>query len=466
MLSFLALMLLAMVCFGGMVATILLLIFPKTRQAGVALLIVGSIGSVVMIGMLSIHYMQAGRQEQEATISRAEVAGEAYARDAQRSAARARAGSVLKTESGRWLPTPAEPLAPEASNPIDPTPEPTDLSPVDEAVPTTTGDPLSIDIAVPADTRPGWVDAPRWDPNYDVYQKVVSVGPYLTREECEQALPDEFDRAVADYIAGQWGPNAALNVSLPAEHVRKRMIYGEWVETIQNPLDPSMRELLGPGSQGPMMRLYMLVQFDRNANELIQEQWRQVVVVDRLWYIGTVVAMLLALLAIAYVLLRVDTTTAGACRGRLAFGAVVAALVVAAGAYGMAVALGAPLEVEDTNADAEARLDPTPGRISATAESPGDAAQPFWANFRLSVGPMEVIISAVVAVYVLVLTVLSRARWAWCLGFIACFALAAAVTPADPLTLLLIAVPMCGLYTVAVFAYKAPRESVPTATEG
>ena len=89
----------------------------------------------------------------------------------------------------------------------------------------------------------------------------------------------------------------------------------------------------------------------------------------------------------------------------------------------------------------------------------GLAAGLSAADFPISVGPVELLIVAVATVYILLVTLLSRNRWAWMLGLIACFIAAALFSPADPLSMLLVVVPLCVMYTIAVFAWKAPRKS-------
>ena len=76
------------------------------------------------------------------------------------------------------------------------------------------------------------------------------------------------------------------------------------------------------------------------------------------------------------------------------------------------------------------------------------------------------LIVVVAACYVMLLTVLSKMRWAWTLGFIACFGVAAVMTPADPFSLLLVVMPLCALYTIAVFARRSGSAAVAAGAPG
>jgi Sec-independent protein secretion pathway component TatC len=48
-------------------------------------------------------------------------------------------------------------------------------------------------------------------------------------------------------------------------------------------------------------------------------------------------------------------------------------------------------------------------------------------------------------------------RWPWIAGLVGCFALAAIFTPADPASMLLVAVPLSVVYGLAVAVRRIPR---------
>jgi Sec-independent protein secretion pathway component TatC len=71
------------------------------------------------------------------------------------------------------------------------------------------------------------------------------------------------------------------------------------------------------------------------------------------------------------------------------------------------------------------------------------------------IGAIELGILVSVAAVVLVVTSFTSKRWLWASGLVGCVAFAVAVTPADPMSTLLFAVPCCGLYVLSAFAWNA-----------
>jgi sec-independent protein translocase protein TatC len=72
--------------------------------------------------------------------------------------------------------------------------------------------------------------------------------------------------------------------------------------------------------------------------------------------------------------------------------------------------------------------------------------------WQLSVGPAEIVILVAVAS---ILWLLGKQGRRWMIGIVPCFALAAAVTPADPLSMLIVALPLslalaCGVFLAPV----------------
>ncbi|MGA2031154.1 MAG: hypothetical protein ABSG68_02760 [Thermoguttaceae bacterium] len=160
--------------------------------------------------------------------------------------------------------------------------------------------------------RPAWVDA-RPGRVGDAYQMTTVVGPYSTRLECDQELPNYVQAALAGYTEICLGSEAASRVQLPWEELAP-VVKDQWEETVQV-------------SIGPMVQLHVLLDFDRNMQQRVKDQWRQVVVQRRLVYAGVGLAGVLALLALLYGGLRIDHATRGARRSRLAAAAVVLAAV-------------------------------------------------------------------------------------------------------------------------------------------
>lgn len=364
--------------------------------------------------------------------------------------------------------------------------------------------------AAPAPSRPSWVGAEPQQTG-DGYRMSILVGPYVRRSECDAALPAELQRAAADYIAHYLSPKAARRVRLSPNYVRDNIVKERWEEKVANPLDPKIRVLLEPEEKGPMTQLHALLQFDHKVNARLDELWQRAIVTERLWYLGTAVVTALALLCVLFTGLKVDLTTGGTCRGRLSVAGVAAVVLVVAGAW-MLLECAPPYPLAPYPA-APDPLTIIPSSFSTEHASHGRSAAGRvgigpWAAilpiglfllaafaglmvlilnkktraaglvllaiaglgglvvgsrvfdvFPMSVGPVEVIITAAATLYIILLTVLSRSRWLWILGMLVCFILAALLTPPDPLSMLLIVVLLCVLYTIGVFAWKAGRKS-------
>ncbi len=169
-------------------------------------------------------------------------------------------------------------------------------------------------------TRPEWVDA---SPHVlstsgsggvnDVYQMSISVGPYTSRAECEEKLPDELRRAVARYGELCLGQTVAP-VRLPPDALRQ-LIKAQWEETRQY-------------SVGPMTHLHVLLQFDRQIKDRVLDEYRRAVVDGRLKKIGGFLVAGLTLVTVAFGYLKIDLATGGAYRGRLRIVAAVAVLTL------------------------------------------------------------------------------------------------------------------------------------------
>ncbi|MHC4399138.1 MAG: hypothetical protein ACYTG0_05595 [Planctomycetota bacterium] len=218
------------------------------------------------------------------------------------------------------LPSPAEDSATETESEDDPTetvPKPTAEAPVAAAAGPT-----------PPEDRPDWVDAPPGKTD-GVYRMAVAVGPYVDEPDLDKGpLPDEIGKAVDKYIA-MYQPEAHRLVDLPDSDVRKSIMRGRWAESREFVISPEGQV---PEEHETMTEVHVLLEFDREANALIEDEWENVVVARRITAAGAVSAGVLLLLTGVWGYLKIDVATKGAYRGRLrlaAFGVIV--LVVALG---------------------------------------------------------------------------------------------------------------------------------------
>jgi hypothetical protein len=141
----------------------------------------------------------------------------------------------------------------------------------------------------PANARPAWVEA---SPQLvgDVYQMSISVAPYTTRKECDDHLPAALKEAVQNYIETCLGTPPEEEITLPHD-VLQRIVKEKWVE---------MRKY----DVGPMMHLHVLLQFDRKVKDQILAEHKNSIVVQRLANAGIGLGAVLAMIAGAYVSLK------------------------------------------------------------------------------------------------------------------------------------------------------------------
>jgi len=282
--------------FGGLVATVVLLIFPKTRAIGIALLVGGVLGIAMITAMRFIAVsptpvaMAPDRTHPRVDASIPVDATKEVEVEPAKPAAKPAVGTVEAT--GRAL---VKAIARDEKNPVAATP-------------------AAKPASAPAKKPPAWVGAP---PHVlgESYQKTIIVGPYPTRQDCDAELPNELQKELNRYVELCMGqPAGTTRVELPYEFLREEVVRGEWEETIQSP------------RVGQMTQLHVLLQFDRKVKDRILEERQRAVVAGRLWMTGGGLAAMLWLLAVMYGYLRIDLATGGAYRGRLRFAAILAIL--------------------------------------------------------------------------------------------------------------------------------------------
>ncbi len=178
--------------------------------------------------------------------------------------------------------------------------------------------------SAPAEERPEWVGTTPHKAD-GVYQMAVDVGPFSSRDECDEAAADVLRAAVDDYVATYLGSESRGRVRLPIDYVRSEIVEAEWEEQKQVRISPEGQI---PEEFVKMPRLHLLLEFDRAANSRIESEWSRVVVRERLLGVGTLAVLAFVLLGGLWSYLKIDLTTGGAYRGRLRLAA--AALVLTA----------------------------------------------------------------------------------------------------------------------------------------
>jgi hypothetical protein len=143
----------------------------------------------------------------------------------------------------------------------------------------------------------------------DVYQMTAKVGPYSTREECDEAQPAVLQEVVAEYAERYVGPGTTRGVRFSPEFLQQTV--GEvWEEKRMHDFGPGM-------GKRPMIQRYVLLRFDSEVNHQLKQQLRRAVIDRRLRYTGVGLAALLASLGLAFAYLKTNLATGGRYRGRL-----------------------------------------------------------------------------------------------------------------------------------------------------
>jgi hypothetical protein len=143
-----------------------------------------------------------------------------------------------------------------------------------------------------AKARPPWVEA---EPGLieEGYQKIVVVGPYSTEPECHRDIPGKLEEAVDEYAQSydsKLGPHLRItSETLRAE--QPRLVREEYAETISS-------------SVGPMRQIHLRLVFDRKFNRWLDQKLAQIVVVRRVGALAVGGGGVLALLGVAWLVLR------------------------------------------------------------------------------------------------------------------------------------------------------------------
>ncbi|HVA45628.1 MAG TPA: hypothetical protein VNH11_04510 [Pirellulales bacterium] len=151
----------------------------------------------------------------------------------------------------------------------------------------------------------------------NLYRTRITVGPYLSRTECENELPEALHKAVRAYAARLLGEEKAAHVALSDSYIDEHIVRGEWEERRQTTIDE-------------MIYLHELLEFDGDAKQRIEGSYRQAMVSERLAYTAAGGGALLGLLTILFAYLKLDTLTRGYYTGRLRLTATAAILALAA----------------------------------------------------------------------------------------------------------------------------------------
>jgi type II secretory pathway pseudopilin PulG len=342
------LVLIGMLLLGGIVLVVALMANRRTRPVGIVLLVVG--GGVAVLGVLAVLslwlYTARSREvalkqdRQQATVIRRSEA-EARARvghgPSWQPALRPPSENVGHvsnvpgtTES---CPTAEKPsgVLPAIGNSLAKAASETSLARASRSVrqsPSVLAAALralsrAIDkertrlAAVPAEPPkpPAWVDA---EPGMvdGAYQITAMVGPFATRQECDEAQPQALEEVAAQYVDQRLGRGVLRWLRPSPEYLRRHVVAATWEEERMTDFGPDI-------GRKPMLRRYVLLSFNKDVRDELTRR-------GRLCYAGYGLAAMLAALGLAFAYLKINLATGGRYRGRSRAAAIAVILAVIA----------------------------------------------------------------------------------------------------------------------------------------
>jgi hypothetical protein len=136
--------------------------------------------------------------------------------------------------------------------------------------------------------RPVWVDA-KEGLSEEGYQRVILVGPFSTEAECDREIPGKLEEAVDEYAQSydaKLGPRLHMKAATLRQE-QPRLVREAFSETVST-------------SVGPMRQTHLRVIFDRKFNRWLDQQLAQIVVIQRVKVLAVLGALVLAVLAAAW----------------------------------------------------------------------------------------------------------------------------------------------------------------------
>jgi hypothetical protein len=216
---------------------------------------------------------------------------------------------------------PAETVPSEAREiPLEPLAEGPAVADADQP-PAADGSPAAEEAApsgartVRAADRPSWIDQP---PRMvgRVHQRVISAGPYRTLEECYGELGTAASKAIGEFLVGHRDPlfgdlsdtpPTLADLGIDMDYVESQLSTARYEETLQ-------------ASFGEMQQVHLLLEFNATAQQDLHARWREHLRGAR--YVQTTLwaGIVFGGVAIAYLLLQIDSWTRGYYTKRLFLG--------------------------------------------------------------------------------------------------------------------------------------------------
>ncbi|MEX2308324.1 MAG: hypothetical protein WD738_12055 [Pirellulales bacterium] len=159
-------------------------------------------------------------------------------------------------------------------------------------------------------SRPAWVDeTPKRVGN--THRDVIVTDEYATIEECYEAtdisLLAKTNARIEKLTNDNWSFGSAHNLGIGLDYIRREIATDEYVETVER-------------SFGPMKKMYTLIEFSPAVDRELKVRWDAHRRQERFAMVGKGAGSVLALVALVWGLLRIDTVTKGYYTKRLFLG--------------------------------------------------------------------------------------------------------------------------------------------------
>ncbi len=189
--------------------------------------------------------------------------------------------------------------------------------------------------ATPAEPKPDWVTTPPTRVG-NSFQRVIRSDPYTTVEECNRHLDQLMIVATAEYLRDFLGAEEFTRyfdtddrfslryrrskprlerIGVTSGFIRRAICKKEYVETDVHDF-------------GEMKTVYLLMEFDADAQADLRRRWKDSQLENRLVVVGTGSSAVLLLLGTVFGFFKLDTATKGYYTKRLIFGALLVTMAV------------------------------------------------------------------------------------------------------------------------------------------
>jgi hypothetical protein len=221
----------------------------------------------------------------------------------------------------------------ESAAPPIPEPQAPPAADTETAVPSTPQVPPEVPAdAVVVQKAPDWIKEPgHFDPQTHRYVEVVRTGTATTPFELKRKLDERLAEVTRVYLADAMDDPRAEHMRVPLDYLYQKVVKQQHTEAIRRQFD-APAGFDDPAAVTHVQETWARLEFGPEVRRDLALMWDQEVAQRRLWQIGGLGGLVMAVLASALGYLRLDTATKGYYTRTLRWGAATVILgLVAAG---------------------------------------------------------------------------------------------------------------------------------------